>query len=49
MFQTFSCEPFQEINKGYLRADTRIECYTTTHTAYMTYAAFMILLCEFVA
>lgn len=49
VFQTFSCERFPEIGKSYLRADQRIECYTTTHMAYRTYAAVMIFLCKFVA
>lgn len=47
VFQTFSCEGFPEIGMSYLRADRRIECYTTTHMAYKTYAAVMIFLCEF--
>ena len=47
MFQTFSCEDFDEIGKSYLRADPRIECFTPTHRAYKTYAAVMISLCEF--
>ena len=49
VFQTFSCEPFPEISKSYLRADPRIECYTATHTDYRTYAAVMIFLCEYIA
>ena len=47
VFQTFSCEKFVEIGRSYLRADRRIECFTPTHTAYRTYAAVMIFLCEF--
>lgn len=49
VFQTFACEPFPEINKHYLRADQRIECYTATHIAYRTYAAVMIFVCELMA
>ena len=47
MFQAFACEEFPEIGKSYLRADFRIECDTTTHTAFMIYAAVMIGICEF--
>ncbi|CAM9095530.1 unnamed protein product, partial [Laminaria digitata] len=44
VFQTFVCEKFPEISKSYLRADQRIECNTSTHMAYSTYAAVMIFL-----
>lgn len=46
VFQTFACEDYPEINKSYLRADSRIECGTSTHTAYKIYAAIMIFICE---
>ena len=46
VLQTFACEDYHEIETSYLRADSRIECYTQKHTMYRTYAAFMIVLCE---
>ncbi|MEP5911819.1 MAG: hypothetical protein ABJ331_21615 [Marinobacter sp.] len=46
VFQTFSCEDYDEIEKSYLRADNRIECYTDTHNGYRMYAMLMIILCE---
>ena len=46
VFQTYACENYHEIDKSYLRADSRIECYTTKHTMYRIYAALMICLCE---
>lgn len=47
VFQTFSCEDYEEIGRSYLHADARIECDTPKHTMYMRYAAVMIVLCEF--
>lgn len=47
VFQTFSCEDLEEIDKSYLRADFRIECYTPTHRAFEAYASVMIILCEY--
>lgn len=46
IFQTFACEDLIEIGKSYLRADLRIECETSQHTAYKVYAAVMIVICE---
>lgn len=46
VFQTFACEDLTEINKSYLRADLRIECYTPQHMAYRVYAGVMIIICE---
>ncbi|KAG5178512.1 hypothetical protein JKP88DRAFT_261305 [Tribonema minus] len=42
VFQTFSCDNLEYINKSYLRADYSIECYTPKHTAFRIYAAAMI-------
>ena len=48
MFQTFVCDEFPDVGKGFLTADPRIECPTPTHTAYKLYAAVMLFLCEFI-
>lgn len=47
VFQTFSCEDYEEISESYLNADARIDCNAPKHTAYMIYAAVMIVLCKF--
>lgn len=47
VFQTFSCKYLEELDKSYLWADFRIECYTPLHRRYMAYAAVMIAICEF--
>lgn len=46
VLQTFSCQDFPEIDKSYLRADLRLECYTPLHRKYMIYAGFMVVVCE---
>ncbi|CAN0046228.1 unnamed protein product, partial [Phaeothamnion confervicola] len=44
VFQTFACDDLRGAGAAqYLRADYSIQCYTPTHTVYMTYAAFMAL------
>jgi hypothetical protein len=43
VFQTFSCNDLEEVNKSYLRADYSIECGTPTHHAYCAYAAIMVI------
>lgn len=48
VFQTFACEDYPELSKRYLKADSRIECDTITHSGYEMYAAIMICLCELV-
>lgn len=47
VFSAFSCQDFPEYGKSYLRADFRVECYTTKHEAFKIYAAIMICICEF--
>ena len=43
IFQTFGCDLLEDSGVTYLRADYDLECWTTTHVQFMTYAGIMIL------
>jgi predicted outer membrane repeat protein len=43
VFSTFACDDIEGTGKSYLRADYSIQCGTATHTSYIVYAAFMML------
>lgn len=43
VFKTFACDNEAVKGKSYLREDYRISCKSSTHTYFMFYSGFMIL------